>query len=409
MNVLQALKEALGSLLMNKLRSALTILGIVIGVAAVISMLAIGRGAQNSITSSMSGMGTNLLTVMPGNFTKKVTNGKPLTTEDLKALQDTSAAPDIAAAGAELQSRFTVTASGKTTTVEVSGVYPQNATISNDSVSEGSYITDAQMSSRAAVAVIGQTTATNLFSATTGVVGQTIRINGQTFTVTGVLASKGGTTLGNEDDRVIIPLTTAQSRLIKRNPSNRVDQILVSATSADSTTAAESEITSILEANHKIKTGVDDFSIMSQASMVSAATSITSILTMFLGGIAGISLLVGGIGIMNIMLVSVTERTREIGLRKALGARKMDILVQFLSESILLSLIGGLVGIVLAELICIIIAKVAAASGTSISPSIGLDSVLLATLFSSAVGVLFGLYPSNRASSLQPVEALRYE
>jgi putative ABC transport system permease protein len=409
MNIGQAIIEAFGSITMNKLRSALTILGIVIGVAAVISMLAIGRGAQNSITNSMSGMGTNLITIMPGNFTKRVTNAKPLTTADLKTLQDQTAAPDIAVVGAVLESRFTVTSNGTTTTTEVTGVYPQNAQIQNDTVSDGTYITDAQLQSRAPVAVIGQTTATNLFSSTTGVVGKTLRIDGQIFTVSGVLASKGGTTLGNSDDRVLIPITTAQSRLIKRNPANRVDQIIVSATSADTTTAAQSEITSILEADHKIKTGIDDFSILSQSQLVSAASSITGILTMFLGGIAGISLLVGGIGIMNIMLVSVTERTREIGLRKALGARKIDISIQFLTESILLSLIGGLLGIALAWVICIIIARVAAASGNNITPSIGFDSILLATLFSTAVGVLFGFYPSNRAANLQPVEALRYE
>ncbi len=410
MNASHAIVEALGSLMSNKLRSALTILGIVIGVAAVISMLAIGRGAQNSITSSISGMGTNLITIMSGNFTQRVMNGKPLTTDDVTALSDQTSAPDIAAVGAELSSRFTVTANGKSDTVEVSGVMPQNETISNDTLSEGTYITQDQMEKRSKVAVIGQTTATNLFSATTGLVGKTIRINGQDFTIIGVLASKGGTSLGNQDDRVLIPLTTAQVRLITSNPTNKVNQILVSAKSAKSVDAAEAEITAILRASHKIKTGAnDDFSIMAQSTLVSAASTVTNTLTYFLGGIAGISLLVGGIGIMNIMLVSVTERTREIGLRKALGARRMDILVQFITESILLSLIGGLIGIALAWIICLVIAQVAASSGTTISPSIGIDSVLLATLFSTGVGLLFGLYPSNRAATLQPVEALRYE
>jgi putative ABC transport system permease protein len=401
--------EAFGSLTMNKLRSGLTVLGIVIGVAAVISMLAIGRGTQNQITSSISGMGTNLITVMSGNFTQKITNPKSLTTDDVKALQNLSAAPDVAAVGAEVSSNFAVTAGGKSSTVEVSGVYAQNATISNDTVSEGSYITAQQVTSRASVAVIGQTTATNLFAKTSGVVGETIRISGQTFTVVGVLASKGGTSMGNQDDRVVIPITTAQIRLIKRSPANRVDRILVSAASASGVTSAQSEITAILETSHKIKNSKDDFSIMTQSSLVSAASSVTGTLTLFLGGIAGISLLVGGIGIMNIMLVSVTERTREIGLRKALGARKIDILTQFMSESMLLSLLGGALGIGLAEIICLVVAQVASSSGTAITPSIGLDSVLLATLFSSGIGLIFGLYPSNRAASLQPVVALRYE
>jgi putative ABC transport system permease protein len=410
MKLLQAFIEALGSLTMNKLRSALTILGIVIGVAAVISMLAIGRGAQNQITSSISGMGTNLLTLQSGSFTARVFNSKALTMDDVTALSDTSAAPDIAAVAAVVSSRFTVTANGKTSTVEVSGVSSKNALISNESVTEGSYITDQQVTSRSSVAVIGETTATNLFGATSGIIGEKVRINGQTFEVVGVLASKGGTSLGNADDRVLIPISTAQRRLIKRSPSNRVDQILISAASADSVSAAQDEITAIMRARHKVKVDAkDDFSILSQSQLVSAASSVTGTLTMFLGGIAGISLLVGGIGIMNIMLVSVTERTREIGLRKALGARKLDILIQFMSESILLSLIGGLIGILLAWVICIVIARVAAVSGTTINPSIGVDSIILATLFSTGVGLLFGLYPSNRAAGLQPVEALRYE
>ncbi len=411
MNPFQSLREAFTSLSANKLRSGLTILGIVIGVAAVISMMAIGRGTQNQITSSINGMGTNLLTLQSGNFTARIFNAKPLTTDDVKALSNTNAAPDIALVGAEVSARnMTVTSNGKSTTTDVSGVYPQNAEISNDSVTEGTYITDQQLKNSSAVAVIGPTTASNLFSATSGIVGKQIRINGQIFTVVGVLTSKGGSSLGNQDDRVIIPITTAQRRLVRSNPSNRVNQILVSAKSSSTVSAAQDEITAIMRARHKLKAATkDDFSILSQSSLVASASSVASTLTMFLGGIAGISLLVGGIGIMNIMLVSVTERTREIGLRKALGARRLDILVQFISESILLSLLGGLIGIALAEGICVIIARVAASSGTTINPSIGLDSVLLATLFSSAVGLLFGLYPSNRAARLQPVEALRYE
>ncbi|HEX9013196.1 MAG TPA: ABC transporter permease [Anaerolineaceae bacterium] len=409
MNILQAFTEALGSLTANKLRSGLTILGIVIGVAAVVAMLAVGRGAQNSITSSINGIGTNLLYVSAGNFTQKVTNGKPLTLKDVQSLQDPAAAPDIAAVAPVVQSRFTVTANGQTENVGVSGVTPQQAAMTNDTVSEGSYITQSQYDGREAVAVIGPTTAQTLFSSTTGITGQEIRIGGQPFRVAGVLASKGGSSFGNQDDRVIIPLSTAQARLIKRNPANRVDQILVQATSSDTVTAAQDEISAVLRINHKTKPGLDDFSVLAQSTIVSAATSITGILTTFLGGIAGISLLVGGIGIMNIMLVSVTERTREIGLRKALGARKRDILVQFLTESILLSLIGGLVGIALAWVISSVIGAVAAANNTNISPQIGLDAVLLATVFSTAVGLLFGLYPSNRAASLEPVEALRYE
>jgi putative ABC transport system permease protein len=411
MNLIQSIIEALGSIGANKLRSSLTILGIVIGVAAVISMMAVGRGAQNQITSSISSMGTNLLTVQSGNFTAKIFNAKALTTDDVKALSDTAAAPDVALVGAAVSARdTTVSSNGKSTSTSVEGVYSQNAEISNDSVTEGTYITDSQVKSLASVAVVGPTTATNLFSATTGVVGKELRINGQIFKVVGVLKTKGGSSMGNQDDRVLIPITTAQRRFIRSNPTNRVNQILISAKSSDTVSLAEDEITAILRSRHKLKASAsDDFSIMSQSSMVESASTVTGTLTMFLGGIAGISLLVGGIGIMNIMMVSVTERTREIGLRKALGARRLDILVQFLSESVLLSLIGGALGVALAEVICLIIVKVASSSGTSLSPTIGIDSVLLATLFSSAVGILFGLYPSNRAASLQPVEALRYE
>ncbi len=410
MNPFQAIKEALRSLAMNKLRSGLTILGIVIGVAAVISMLAIGRGAQNQITSSISEMGTNLLTLSSGNLTERVSNAKPLTSDDVKALADQAAAPAITAVASEVSSRLTVSASGKTTTTQVSGVSPENAVISNEGISEGTFITQQHVDKTSMVAVIGQTTATNLFGTAAGVLGKQIRINGQIFKVVGVLESKGGTSLGNQDDRVLVPISTAQKRLLRRNPSNRVDQILISATSADSIEAAMDQAAAIMRVRHRIAPGdPDDFTILSQEALVSAASDITGILTAFLGGIAGISLLVGGIGIMNIMLVSVTERTREIGLRKALGARKIDILMQFLIESILLSLAGGIIGIGLAWIITQIIVLVASNLGTTLTPSIGMDAILLATIFSTAIGLLFGLYPSNRAARLQPVEALRYE
>ncbi|HPS42080.1 MAG TPA: FtsX-like permease family protein, partial [Anaerolineaceae bacterium] len=239
-------------------------------------------------------------------------------------------------------------------------------------------------------------------------VGETVRINGQPFRVTGVLESKGGSSFGSQDDVVIVPLSTAQARLIRRN-NNRIDMILVQAISADRTQLASDEVAQILRTRHRSKIGEDDFTIFSQSDFVSTAKTITGVLTIFLGGVAGISLLVGGIGIMNIMLVSVTERTREIGLRKALGARKKDILIQFLTESSLLSLFGGLIGIGLGWLIAFIVGRIAAASGTPFTPQVGLNAVLLATIFSTAVGLFFGLYPANRAANLEPVEALRYE
>jgi putative ABC transport system permease protein len=223
------------------------------------------------------------------------------------------------------------------------------------------------------------------------------------------LETKGGGAFGSEDDQVIIPFTTAQARLIRRSTSDRVDIIFVQALDGDVVTQASDEIAQILRTRHRTPVGADDFTVFTQQDLLTTFESITGILTVFLGGIAGISLLVGGIGIMNIMLVSVTERTREIGLRKALGARKRDILTQFLTESSLLSLIGGLIGIGLGWLISFMVGRIAEASGTAFTPIVGIDAVLLATIFSAAVGLFFGIYPANRAAGLEPVEALRYE
>jgi putative ABC transport system permease protein len=241
------------------------------------------------------------------------------------------------------------------------------------------------------------------------VTGQTIRIAGTPYRVIGVLKSKGGSGFGSSDNKVYVPLTTAQARLYQRSNRDTVDNIQVQAVDSTHVVAATEEISQILRTRHRTSVGLDDFTLFTQSSILSTAQSITSVLTIFLGGIAGISLLVGGIGIMNIMLVSVTERTREIGLRKAVGARKRDILVQFITESVLLSLVGGVIGIFLAWGIASLVGAIAASSGTPINPVITVDAVLLATLFSMAVGLLFGLYPANRAASLQPVEALRYE
>jgi putative ABC transport system permease protein len=241
------------------------------------------------------------------------------------------------------------------------------------------------------------------------VVGETIRINGQPFRVIGVLGAKGGGMTGNQDDRILVPLTTAQSRLASGGAAGEVNTIFIQAVSAEAVPQAAAEATQILRARHRTAIGEDDFTVYSQEDFVNTASTITGVLTIFLGGIAAISLLVGGIGIMNIMLVSVAERTREIGLRKALGARKRDILTQFLAESSLLSLLGGLIGVLFGWLIAVGIEQVSIALGSPFNTSISLDSILLATLFSTAVGLFFGLYPANRAAGLEPVEALRYE
>jgi len=409
MTLIQAFIEALESLSGNKLRSGLTVLGIVIGVAAVIAMLAVGQGAQESITGSISGIGTNLLFVFRGDPGDNVRNPKPLTLGDADALRDQFTAPSIEAVAPALQGNGVVSFGGEQTSPQLFGVTPEYFLVRNLNLAEGEFITEEHMLGRASVVLIGSEVAEALFGHADGVTGETIRIEGQPFRVIGVLETKGGGAFGSEDNQVIVPFTTAQSRLIRRSTNDRVDVIFVQAVSGDVVTQASEEIATILRSRHRTPVGADDFTVFTQQDLLSTFQSITGILTVFLGGIAGISLLVGGIGIMNIMLVSVTERTREIGLRKALGARRRDILIQFLTESSLLSLIGGIIGIILGWLISFIVGQVAAANETAFTPIVGTDAILLATIFSAAVGLFFGIYPANRAASLEPVEALRYE
>jgi putative ABC transport system permease protein len=410
MNIFHQFLEAFRGLSSNKLRSALTVLGIVIGVAAVIAMLAIGRGAQNSIYGSIESIGTNLIYIFAGNNNANhLVNPKPLTLSDAMALMDHASAPSVLRVAPVLQDRGEISYSGESTNASILGVTADYAQVSNLHTKEGDLISEANYTSRSAVADIGVDVANSLFGRTENLVGEKIRVDGQPFRVIGVLESKGGGGFGSQDNRILIPLTTAQSRLIKRGSLGQVDQILVQAVDANSVTKAVDEVTQILSKRHHTEPGQEDFSTLNQQDLLSITTTITNILTYFLGGIAAISLLVGGIGIMNIMYVSVTERTREIGLRKAVGARKLDIMIQFLVEASILSLIGGLIGILLAWGISTVVGRVAAASGVAISPTIELDIVLLATLFSAGVGMFFGFYPSLRAANLQPVEALRSE
>jgi putative ABC transport system permease protein len=408
MNLIPSLIEALQSLSGNRLRSGLTILGIVIGVAAVIAMVSIGRGAQNTITGSIQGIGTNLLFVMRGG-TEEVRNPEPLTLGDADTISDPFQAPSVSAVAPILQGQGEVSFGGESTVTTLQGITPDYGSVRNADVSEGEFINESHLLGQASVVLLGTEVAQRLFDRTAGLVGETVRIEGQPFRVIGVLQERGGSAFANQDDLVMVPLTTAQTRLIRRSTRDRVDLLIVQAVGPRDVPQAGQEVAQILRARHHTAIGADDFTILTQQDFLDTAQTITGVLTIFLGGIAAISLLVGGIGIMNIMLVSVTERTREIGLRKALGARRLDILVQFLAESSVLSLIGGLVGILLGWLISVAVGRIAAANDAPIDPAIGVDTVLLATLFSTAVGLFFGLYPANRASKLEPVEALRYE
>ena len=408
MTIFQAFFEAIESLASNKLRSGLTILGIVIGVGAVIAMLSIGRGAEASITGSIQGIGTNLVFVFRGGD-ELVRNPAPLTIGDAEALAEPFAAPAIAGVAPVLQGSGEVTFGGESTNTQIQGVTPIYSVVRNYNVAEGEFINEGHLLGRSSVVLLGPNVAEALFGRTEAVVGETVRIDGQPFRVIGVLEAKGGGGFGpSEDDQVMVPLSTAQTRLLRRG-SDRVDVIMVSAVSADAVPDAQEQISAILRARHRTEVGLDDFTIVTQQEFLDTFATITGVLTIFLGGIAAISLLVGGIGIMNIMLVSVTERTREIGLRKAVGARRVDILIQFLTESSVLSLIGGVIGIALGWLISTVVQQIAAASDTVFVPVIGADAVLLATIFSAAVGLFFGIYPANRAAGLEPVEALRYE
>jgi len=406
MDLKQSFLDALDSIRANKLRSSLTMLGIVIGVAAVISMLAIGTGAQSSITSQIEGAGANVLYISPGG---EANNPEPLTLSDVEALSDPARAPSLVSVSPILQGNVDVSIPGENTGTSAFGVYPNYFDLQGTTLALGQFFTQENFDKADAVVLLGSEIVEDLGSRGVELLGSSVRINGQPFTVIGILEEEGGTGFGSADNRVFVPLTTAQARLLKRDGVGEVDQIYTEAASAEAVVAATDEITQVLRAQHISNLGQQDFSVTSTQNLLETAESVTDTFILVLAGIAGISLLVGGIGIMNIMLVSVIERTKEIGLRKALGARKIDILSQFMIESSVLSLTGGFIGIALGWIISGFIGGISGPGGSTINAQISLDSVLLATLFSASVGIFFGIYPANRAANLQPVEALRTE
>jgi putative ABC transport system permease protein len=413
MSALESLRLALRALAANKLRAVLTMLGIVIGVGAVITLMAAGEGVQVFVTQQFQGIGTNLLFVIPGQFEGGGPPGtqrapRPLTMSDVEALSDPFRLPDVAQVSPELDRPVTLTASGRQAESQVQAVTPNYPQVRNWYPIVGEFISQQDVEGRSRVAVLGQTVVEDLFPNNPYPVGETIRINGIPFRVIGVMEGKGGT-FGDQDDTLFVPLTTAQSRLFSVRTTSgeyRVSFVLAEAVSEDRMDAAAEQIRTVLREQHNIAfTDEDDFTVLSQADLLDTFGQITGVLTVFLGAIAGISLLVGGIGIMNIMLVSVTERTREIGLRKAVGARRNDILSQFLIEAVTLAVLGGLIGIGIGATGAQVVSALVDDFRSVVSP----QAVLLATTVSALVGLTSGLYPAWRASRLNPIDALRYE
>ncbi len=411
MNIGMSVRIALRSLSANKLRSALTMLGIIIGVMAVIAMLSIGRGAQAAITAQINSIGTNLLFIRPGapqtsGVRSAEGSAATLTLDDADAL---FGVPDVVGVAPTVDSFVQLAYLGNNANARVIGVTPDYVNTLNANVADGEFVSSANVTARSPVIVLGAQIATTLFNDSEPV-GQSIRVNGASYRVIGVMESKGGTGFMNQDTQVFVPITTAMSRVNRGGNfrgGNTVSTINIKITDTNAQDAVIQDISQILRDRHRTQFQ-DDFTIQSQQDILNTANQITGVLTIFLGGIAGVSLVVGGIGIMNIMLVSVTERTREIGIRKAVGARKRDIMAQFLTEATILSVSGGLIGILFGAIIARVISGINFGT-SSLNTVVDLDSILLAVGFSVAVGLFFGSYPANRAAGLHPIDALRYE
>lgn len=410
----ESIRIAFDTLLANKLRTILTALGVIIGVAAVVALLALGRGAQQQIAESITANGANLLTVRAGSlgaggFGTAGGNSKSLTSEDAEALADPINVPAAALVSPETMNFGRIVAGSENTSVMLIGASSTYVTVHNATVESGMFIDESHVQGAKNVVVLGSRLAETLFKESDAL-GQSVRINGQRFEVIGVLVPKGGGGFASIDDGAIIPLTTAQRKLFGDRDSATgkpsVSEIAVQARDAESLEQAEAQIAATLRERHRLPAagGADDFSIDNQQDLINTLTESRRTLTLYLGAIAAISLLVGGIGIMNIMLVSVRERTREIGLRKAVGARERDILTQFLIEALALSTSGGIIGL----LIGVLIAVGANVTGQG-RASVSLSSVVLAVSFAMAIGLFFGIEPARRAAKLDPIEALRYD
>jgi putative ABC transport system permease protein len=406
MNYLNLLKIAVNALKRNKLRTILTMLGIVIGVASVITMLAIGQGSKKSIQSQVSSMGSNMIIVFPasqmrGGVQMGGSGSKSLTLEDVNAIAENC--PSVKTVSPEVRSSGQVIFANKNAPTTIYGGNENYLSIKVLSIANGREFTTREIRTAAKVCLIGKTVVENLFEENSDPVGQIVRFNNIPLKVIGVLSEKGQNTFGqDQDDLLIVPYTTVQKRILA---ITHIQTILASAINESSSPSAVTEVEKLLRQRHKIAASEEnDFEVRSQEELVKTFSSISNILTILLGAIAGISLLVGGIGIMNIMYVSVTERTREIGLRMAIGGRGIDIMMQFLTESILISVAGGIIGILL---------------GTGASKSVGSlmnwpiaimpQAVIGAFLVCTAIGIFFGWYPARKASNLDPIDALRYE
>jgi putative ABC transport system permease protein len=407
MTIADIYHETSSALRANKVRSGLTMLGIVIGIGSVIALTAIGEGAQASIQNSIQSIGSNLILVMPG---AQATPGSIVsvgrgTAQTLTLADATAIAADVPGAVAvdpEVQTSKQVIFGGENTRTTILGTSQEYPQVRDLQIADGSYFTAGQISSLAQVAVLGPTVVSDLFATGTEPVGQEINIGGDIFTVIGVSVAKGSTGLTNQDDQIFIPISTAQQLFIGNQYASTIS---VEADSQADMTNVQNQITTLLLSRHNISNpAAADFSTENQADIASAATSVTSTFTVLLGAVAGISLLVGGIGIMNMMLTTVTERTREIGLRKAIGAKKNDISTQFLVEAVSLTFIGGAIGVALG-----VIAAYATTTFGGIATSITTSSIILAFCVSAGIGIVFGYYPARRAAGMNPIEALRYE